>query len=502
MSTKSSESSLPSRVIAANMHSIQILGRVDNWWYSKVAPVLAISFCAALIYQVPAWPTARSIVLIAFVGLCAGSYGHLINDAFDIEADRKAGKQNHMAEFAPWQRILFCALALTLGFAPALLVSISTTSLLLLGAEFLLPTIYSAPPFRLKERGVLGLLSDSLGAHLVPCLYVISILAHDSPSPVLVHARASYAFVGFTALWASSLGLIGILIHELEDRESDLLAGSRTFATGIEFQTVRRPMAFLYGVELCSFAGLASVLFPVAPAVAVTGLFFVATVVVRLAAQWPHYRHYDRDTTAIQWWQLSHPFYETYLPLAAAIQCACLHPALSVFPVLLLVAFAPTWKQQAEELQDTCIAAAAWIFWGGRLDLDRSAKAFTWPLAFPRLGTHVHIGKGGPDRWSIRLVRPGLPIRGGSEYLARFKVRSDRNRKIVFGIWQDHEPWEPLGHCEELQVSPEWQTVWRTFTATGDDRYAYFGFWLGGEQGSVDVWRLVMRKVHPSDSIR
>jgi 4-hydroxybenzoate polyprenyltransferase len=502
MATKSGEPSLPSRIVGANMQSMQALGRVDNWWYSKVAPVLAISYCSALIYQVPAWPCARAILLIAFVGLCAGSYGHLINDVFDIEADSKAGKRNHMAAFSPWQRFAFCALALALGFAPALIVSFSKTSLLLLATEFLLPTIYSAPPLRLKERGALGLLCDSLGAHLVPCMYVISVLAHESTNPALVHGRSSTAFIGLTAAWALSLGLIGILIHELEDRISDLLAGIKTFATGIEFQSVRGPITILYLVELCAFAGLAAVLFPIAPAVAVTAVFFILAVAIRLSAHWPHFRHYERDSTTIQWWQLSHPYYETYLPLAAAIQCAWTHPALFPLPLLQLAAFAPAWKHQTLEIADTYRAATAWIFWGGRLDLDPSAKAWIWPIVFPRLGTSVHIRRSGLDRWSIRLARPGLAVSCGSDYQARFKIRSNRNRKVVFGLWQDHAPWESLGYCEELEISTEWQTVWRTFTATADDRHGYFGFWLGGEDGSVEVWRLSVRAAKSGDPIK
>ena len=107
----------------AALPSARVLGRVDNWWYSKVAPALALSYCSVLMYHVATWPAARSILLIAFVGLCAGSYGHIINDVFDIEVDRSAGKRNHMAKFTPMQRFLLCAVTVALGFAPALFVS-------------------------------------------------------------------------------------------------------------------------------------------------------------------------------------------------------------------------------------------------------------------------------------------------------------------------------------------------------------------------------------------
>jgi 4-hydroxybenzoate polyprenyltransferase len=490
-----------STLTAPAMPSARALGRVDNWWYSKVAPAIAISYCAALLYQVPAWPTARSIFLIAFVGLCAGSYGHIINDVFDIEVDRNAGKRNHMARFKPWQRFLLCAVTLGLGFAPALFVSYSATSLLLLAVEFLLPTIYSIPPIRLKGRGALGLVCDSLGAHMVPCLYVLSVLAHVAGNPALVHTARATAFVWLTAIWALTLGLIGILIHEFEDRENDLRSGIRTFATDVEFRTVRVPMAMFYVIELGAFAAMATLLFPVAPAIAMAAAVFVLVVIITLNAHWPHYRRYDRDSTAIQWWQLSHPFYEGYLPIAAAIQCALLHPWLAIFPLLHFAVFTSTIQKQASGLEDEFRRSLAWFAWGGRLDIDAGAEAWPLPLPIPFLGGRVRVLQCGSNRWNIRLARPGLAVVAGREYRIRFAVRASRNRNITFGIWQDHAPWEGLGHCEDLPVSTKLQVIQRKFTATADDPSAYFGFWLGGEPGAVDLLMCSIRPTGPKNSV-
>ena len=473
--------------VAASMPSVRVLGRVDNWWYSKVAPAIAISYCAALMYQVPAWATARSILLIAFVGLCAGSYGHIINDVYDIEVDRNAGKRNHMARFKPWQRFAFCALTLGLGFAPVLFVSYSPTSLLLIAIEFLLPTIYSIPPIRLKGRGALGLVCDSLGAHMVPCLYVISVLAHVAGNPSLIHTTRSILFISCTAVWALTLGLIGILIHEFEDRENDLRSGIRTFATDVDFSVVRLPMTIFYIIELCAFAGMVTILFPVAPAVAIATGLFALMVTVKLASHWPHYRHYEVDGTAIQWWQLSHPLYEAYLPVAAAIQCAWIYPWLAIFPVMQFAVFAATFQQQAAELEEALRQSLSWIAWGGRLDVDPTAKAWAWPYIIPFIGTRVTIGQCGSDRWNIRLARPGIRIVAGKQYSIAFLVRSKHPRRIAFGVWQDHAPWDGLGFSEEIEVSRKWQAVGRRFVAATNDPRGYLGFWVGGEPGSVDL---------------
>jgi 4-hydroxybenzoate polyprenyltransferase len=465
---------------------LRVLGRVDNWWYSKVAPALALGFCAALLYRVDAWPTAQSVLLIAFVFLCAGSYGHIVNDVFDIEVDRNAGKRNHMAALAPWQRFALCALTLGLGFAPALFISYSRTSLLLLAIEFSLPTIYSVPPLRLKGRGALGLLCDSLGAHMVPCLYAISVLAHKADAS-LVHTRRSMIFVACTAACALFLGLNGILIHEFEDRDNDIRSGIRTFATGTEFARVRVAMTLFFVIELIAFAGVLTALFPAAPVVVIAAALFLVGTAIRISAQWHHYRHYEHDATAIQWWQLSHSFYEAYLPVAAAMQCAWIHPELALFPALQIGAFARTFRQQAAELTETLRQTSAWIALGARLDVDPAAKAWAWPFLLPRLGARITVREPGSERWNIRLARSGLKFVAGREYHIRFLVRSNVPRKIVFGVWQDHAPWESLGYVEELQLSSEWQKIGRRFIASSDDSPGYLGVWAGGEMGTVDI---------------
>lgn len=482
------------------MPSIRELGRVDQWWYSKVAPVLAISYSASLLYRVSALATARAILVIAFVGLCAGTYGHIVNDVFDIDVDRRAGKRNQMAGFASWQRFAFCVLAAGLGFAPFAVISHSRTSLGLLAAEFLLPTIYSIPPLRLKEHGALGVICDALGAHLVPCLFVLSVLAHDAGNPKFVSSQSGIAFVWFAGVWALCLGLIAILIHEFEDRENDLRSGIRTFATGHSFAQVRWPVSGLYIAELCAFAGMAGLLIRVAPLIATAAIVLALMVTLKVSRQWSHYRHYDEQRTTIQWWQFGHPLYEYYFPMAAALQCAWAHPALVFFPMLQIGVFAHTFRQQLPELRATPAMAndlirqwKTWLLWGGRLDADPNAGARISSGVLPLIDARVEIEHGGTDPWNVRLVRPGLTVRAGQQYRVHLMVRADRERRILFGVWQDHAPWEGLGLCEEWTISSRWLHISSRFIARDDDAHGYLGLWLGGETGSVEVRRCSIR---------
>jgi len=99
------------------------------------------------------------------------------------------------------------------------------------------------------------------------------------------------------------------------------------------------------------------------------------------------------------------------------------------------------------------------------------------------------------------LAKPGLAVVADQEYHIRFLVRSTRSRNILFGIWQDHAPWDCLGYSEELAISSRWQAIGRRFTATTGDSQAYFGFWLGGQPGTVDLLICSIRAIGPKKSV-
>jgi 4-hydroxybenzoate polyprenyltransferase len=345
------------------MPSLQELGRTDNWWDSKIPPVLALCYAAALVYDVPVAALLRCLALIVFVGLCAGSYGHIVNDAFDIEADRKAGKPNQMARFAPWQRFAFCALTLALGFAPAIFFPYSRLSLALLVVEYLLPTTYSIPPLRLKERGALGILCDSMGAHAVPCLYAISVMANEAARPAARFAWIAPALAAAGFVWALCLGIKGIVIHEFQDRASDLQAGVSTFATRREFQTMRRPVNRTYAAELGAFLIILILLFPVAPLLPAAAAAYFVTLCVKVSQNRDFFVYGGSQAATIERWQFSHPFYECYFPLILAAQVSWRHPWLAFLPFLQVLAFRNNFRQRFGELRSFLRHVLVWLYW-------------------------------------------------------------------------------------------------------------------------------------------
>ena len=325
--------------------SVYGLVRIGVWWLPKVGPALAVAYCAALVLRVPGWATVYAIATVAFVGLCAGTYGYLLNDIFDRQTDLQAGKPNRMAAFSPWQRFSFCALALGLGFVPALFLHTSHTTLAALILEYAVLTVYSLPPIRLKTRGALGLLCDAAGAHVVANLYVLSVVADRVPSHTTgPPSRPVLFFVAAVCAWELCFGLLGILVHQIEDRDNDRRSCISTFATSRTLLALRTPATLLYVGELLAFTTLCFLLRNVAPLVGVAAALYAALLALKIAGRWSYYKNFADQTIQTEWWLSSHSFYETYFPFVAALQCALLHPQVAMLAALHMTLFVPALR--------------------------------------------------------------------------------------------------------------------------------------------------------------
>lgn len=260
--------------------------RFSVWWQHIVPPILAAAYLAA---AVGAFAPARLVALLPlFVASIVGiaGFGYFLNDTCDIAADRAAGKRNAAAARAPLARAAILLGLLALGLAPWGLLPANPVNLTLLALQVTLLTLYSVRPFRLKERGLAGILADTLYGHLLP---VAITLFTFFPAPTAALARAGGSWTaGLLGLLAVVLlvskGLRNILLHQLGDRWNDRRAGLRTFvvATG-PVRTLSLINRLLLPLELGALAGILALLAPAAPVwigfvafLGFTGLMFSA----------------------------------------------------------------------------------------------------------------------------------------------------------------------------------------------------------------------------------
>lgn len=317
--------------------------RASNWWLYKIPPLLSIAYAEILLMELPAIQSIVTGLALLFSISSLFAYGHVVNDIFDIEVDRKAGKSNAMAQFLPWQRFLFCLLFVVTGFAVPILMKFGTLAIILLAINYLLPTLYSAPPLRLKERGIWGILSDAAGAHLVPTLFVATTFLHLNTPP----QPNALTFSIVAAAWAFFAGVRGILLHQLWDRDNDLNAGISTFVTQFQPESVRLWInRLVFPCEIILFSGLAVVLSGFSPWF--LG-FFIVYVLITLTklnlTQIP-----INPSPSVGQNIIPHDLYEVWLPLALTILLVTRNPVFLIFFGLTLVLFYPSIKIRAMEV--------------------------------------------------------------------------------------------------------------------------------------------------------
>jgi hypothetical protein len=210
------------------------IARANEWWVNKLSPVLGVAYATA--YHLDQalgglWPSLGFLVASL---VAAGSYANLLNDLCDVREDQLCGKPNRLAGRSPAFRAGALGTVLLLGVLAAWALWPNTTLLALYLGIWLVFTLYSLPPVRLKVRGFLGVLADAAGAHLLPQLfgmYLIAAWGRETVPPP--------AWIAAVAAWSLARGVRGILWHQLSDYASDKRGGVGTFVQGRSPRFVR-----------------------------------------------------------------------------------------------------------------------------------------------------------------------------------------------------------------------------------------------------------------------
>lgn len=152
--------------------------------------------------------------------------GYMLNDYIDLENDIKNNKKNIFTNKSKLQVLLLVFIFATFAINPWFFFPVTLLSLFLIGAEVFLLFAYAFPPFRLKEKAVLGIICDSLYAQVIPCILAIHTF-------YLIGDNFEYKneMLYFYVLWLFVLGIRNILLHQLEDYLNDKNTNTQTFAT-------------------------------------------------------------------------------------------------------------------------------------------------------------------------------------------------------------------------------------------------------------------------------
>ncbi len=167
---------------------------------------------------------ALSFYLVGVVGIA--STGHIINDYYDRDIDLKAGKSNSFATYKGIHAAIILLLLQGFALVPWLLLNISVLTWMLISLQYIMYFLYSHPITRWKEKGVYGVMADSLYGHAIPVLVTILALSQPVMSPVY----SGMIFLGSLFFWQVFKGARNIILHQLEDRKIDEALKVKTFA--------------------------------------------------------------------------------------------------------------------------------------------------------------------------------------------------------------------------------------------------------------------------------
>jgi 4-hydroxybenzoate polyprenyltransferase len=318
--------------------------RSHDWWLYKIPPLLAIAYAEILLLDLPALQSILTVTALLFAIACVAAYGHIINDSFDVEVDRQVSKRNSMAQFLPWQRTLFCLAFAGLGFSLPVLMNFGSLAIALLGINYLLPTLYSAPPFRFKEKGILGIISDAAGAHAIPTLFIATTFSHLVAAPPLQEIGLAIA----ATAWSFFAGIRGILLHQLWDRDDDLRSNVKTLVTESEVESVRFWMSrIVFPIELLL---LSSLILVIAPSSSLILVFTIVYFLLKITL-------FKTDPTATfdpapiqKAYVVPHDFYEVGLPIILSVTLSLQNAWFAILLLLQVTLFYPGIERRVTNL--------------------------------------------------------------------------------------------------------------------------------------------------------
>lgn len=258
--------------------------RVHRTWAYKGPLLMAGPYCVLAKAEAPA-ATALAAVLasmLTIVGIAGLAY--LINDLSDRESDRAAGKPNCTEGSAPVAIALATLALLLAALLPWFTVLPSgPAAAALLGLELALFVIYALPPFRLKERGFLGPMTDAGYAYVLPAVLASMTFARIGG---LAPGEISLLLLALVA-WQFPLGLRNIILHQLDDEANDAISTTRTWVRDLgRDRAMAATTRIIVPLEVGGFLFFCTTVFGVSPGVLLLYPVFLGLTVLVIRRSW------------------------------------------------------------------------------------------------------------------------------------------------------------------------------------------------------------------------
>ncbi|MBK8352109.1 MAG: UbiA family prenyltransferase [Saprospirales bacterium] len=245
--------------------------------------------------------------------------GYVMNDVKDYKDDFQNNKPNLFNKFSKIQSVLLIIVFTILSTFPWFYLPKDRNTFYLLAIEFALFFIYAFPPFRLKEKGFLGILTDALYAQVVPCL--LAVYTFSKIGNTILNTKLIILY----EIWLLFVGIRNIIKHQVEDFDNDNNTKTKTFATkhGVEYSK-KLCTKFLFPIEFLLFLSLLLIIKTPYFIVLLSYLFYIAILFIK-----------RNKTTEIDLFyfinmRIFNEFYEIHLPIILLV-CFCFSNAIFIF---------------------------------------------------------------------------------------------------------------------------------------------------------------------------
>jgi hypothetical protein len=236
--------------------------RSQEWWAHKLPPLLAIGYATSLMSPIPLYKVALWLIFLLSSLVVGAIYVSVINDITDLEEDLASGKSNRIQQVPVKYRWLIPAACVLIGFGFGYLLYPDVLSCLLYLLSWIVFSLYSIKPVRLKNRGIWGVLADGCGSHVFTSLLMVSSVSY------ITNQSINWLWFCAAGIWALCYGLRGILWHQFADRDNDIKVQLNTYASKITPNSFIFKGRILFTVELLALSTMLYALNLAAPIIA------------------------------------------------------------------------------------------------------------------------------------------------------------------------------------------------------------------------------------------
>jgi 4-hydroxybenzoate polyprenyltransferase len=190
-------------------------------------------------------------------------YMFFVNDYFDMPTDKIAGKKREIHDMPEVLVVGLLVLVTLMSWVVTVLLVGQTLYILVYAVAYFLATFYSAPPLRLKCRGLLGTISADLIEKPIPAVLVFSFFQYFRIDALIL--------VAFFFVWQLEM----ITHHQYLDYEGDLHAQVKTYAVEIGPERTVRMLDYLQLVVTVSSFVVFCLIFVSALGLQYAGIFLI-----------------------------------------------------------------------------------------------------------------------------------------------------------------------------------------------------------------------------------